>query len=108
MSDSDSSYNDDLQLYDSFSIVTPSPDPLAGDDMTDVDMEELERDSPLLFNPRPQQQQQQQPLSQQQQQHEQPQQQYEQPQQQPQYEQPQQNRPSSPTGDVHHTTGQSG
>ena len=95
MSDSDSSYND--ELYDSFSIVTPSPDPLAGDDMTDVDMVELERDSPLLFTPRPQQQQ------------EQPQQQYEQPQQQqPQYEQRQQDRPNSPTGDIHHTTGQSG
>ena len=41
MSDSESSYDDDL--YDNFSLIAPSLDPLVGDDITDVNMEELEK-----------------------------------------------------------------
>ena len=47
MSDSESPYDDDL--YDSFSLITPSLDPLVGDDMTGRNMEELERNSPILI-----------------------------------------------------------
>ena len=44
MSDSESSYDDDL--YDSFSLITSSLNPLVGDNMT---VEELERNSLILI-----------------------------------------------------------
>ena len=68
MSDWDSSYDDDL--YETFNIMTPSqehltpsPDPLVGEDMSDINMEDIERNSPVVIPPtqeqQPQQQQQQ-------------------------------------------------
>ena len=68
MSDWDSSYDDDL--YENFSIttpspehLTPSPDPLVGEDMSDINMEDIERNSPVVIPPtQEQQQQQQQPI----------------------------------------------
>ena len=65
MSDWDSSYDDDL--YKTFSITTPSQehltpslDPLVGEDMLDINMEDIERNSPVVIPPTQEQQQQQQ------------------------------------------------
>ena len=66
MSDWDSSYDDDL--YETFSIMTPSqehltpsPGPLVGEDMSDINMEDIERNSPVVIpltqEQQPQQQQ---------------------------------------------------
>jgi len=71
MSDWDSLYDDDL--YETFSIMTPSqeyltpsPDPLIGEYTSDINMEDIERNSPVVIPPtqeqRPQQQQQQQQM----------------------------------------------
>jgi len=57
MSDCNTSYDDDM--YDNFSIMTPSPDPLVGEDMTDINMEDIERNSPVVIPPTQEQQQQQ-------------------------------------------------
>ena len=61
MSDWDSSYDDDL--YETFSIMTPSqehltpsPDPLVGEDMSDINMEDIERNSPVVLPPTQEQQ----------------------------------------------------
>jgi len=62
MSDWDSSYDDDL--YENFSIttpsqehLTPSPDPLVGEDMEDINMEDIKRNSPVVIPPTQEQQQ---------------------------------------------------
>ena len=62
MSNCDTSYDDDM--YNNFSIMTPSPDPLVGKDMTDINMEDIERNSPVVIPPTQEQQQQQQQLQQ--------------------------------------------
>ena len=43
MSDSGLSYDESL---DNLSLHTPSPDPLVGEDLTDINMEEIETNSP--------------------------------------------------------------
>jgi len=71
MSDWDSSYDD--YLYETFSITTPTPSqkhltpslgPLVGEDMSDINVEDIERNSLVVIPPtqeqQPQQQQQQQ------------------------------------------------
>jgi len=62
MSDWDTSYDDDI--YDNFSITTPflehiSPF-LVGKDMTDINIQDIERNSPVIIPPTQEQQQQQQ------------------------------------------------
>jgi len=39
--------------------MTPSPDPLVGEDMTDINMEDIERNNPVVIPPTQEQQQQQ-------------------------------------------------
>ena len=70
MSDWDSSYDDDL--YETFTIMTPSqehltpsPDPLP-EDMSDINMSDIERNSPVVIPPTQEQEQQQQQQQQQQ------------------------------------------
>ena len=40
--------------------ISPSPDPLVGKDMTDINMEDIERNSPVVLPPTQEQKQQQQ------------------------------------------------
>jgi len=70
MSDWDTSYDNDI--YDNFSIttpspepITPSPDPLAGEDMMDINMKGIERNSLVIIPPTQEKQQQQQQQQQQ-------------------------------------------
>ena len=46
MSDSELSYDESL---DNLSLHTPSPDPLVGEDLTDINMDEIERNSLILI-----------------------------------------------------------
>ena len=55
MSDWDTSYDDDI--YDNFSKTTPF---LVGKDMTDINIQDIERNSPVIIPPTQEQQQQQQ------------------------------------------------